>query len=144
MIVSPCRTGLPRNAATDGNDHIRDMLEELLLRHAAALTESDAPREPTASGVMMIPVPSSGVLERVEGEEEARAVPKVTNLQITARLHDYIAAWPEGSSYLGFIFARADTPQQVEEALRAAHAKLRFMLTERLPVEHPATRRMVG
>ncbi len=89
----------------------------------------------------MIPVPSSGVLEKVEGEDAARETPEITGLEITARLHDYIVAWPEGSSYLGFLFARADEPAQVEEALREAHAKLKFTLTPRLPVEHPVTRR---
>jgi hypothetical protein len=89
-------------------------------------------------------VPHSGVLERVEGEDAARATPNVTDLHITARLHDYIAAWPEGSSYLGFLFARAKTPEQVEMALREAHGKLSFTIAKRLAVEHPATRRMVG
>ena len=80
-------------------------LEELLLRHALGLPGSDWPREQSASGVMMIPVPKSGVLEKIEGEDAARGVPGITALEITARLHDYIAAWPEGSSYLGFLFA---------------------------------------
>ena len=31
---------------------------------------------------------------------------------------------PEGDRYLGFLFARAGTPAEVEEALRAAHAHL--------------------
>jgi len=116
-------------------------LEELLLRHALELPGADWPREQSSSGVMMIPVPSSGVLEKVEGEDAARETPGITGLEITARLHDYIVAWPEGSSYLGFLFARADEPAQVEEALREAHAKLKFTLTPRLPVEHPVTRR---
>jgi biotin carboxylase len=112
-------------------------LEELLLRHALDLPGSDAPREASASGVMMIPVPHSGIFEKVEGEEAARATPGTTSLEITARLHDFIAAWPEGSSYLGFLFARAAEPAAVENALREAHRKLRFTLTPRLPVEHP-------
>ncbi len=116
-------------------------LEELLLRHALELPGADWPREQSSSGVMMIPVPSSGVLEKVEGEDAARGTLGITGLEITARLHDYIVAWPEGSSYLGFLFARADEPAQVEEALREAHAKLKFTLTPRLPVEHPVTRR---
>jgi hypothetical protein len=33
---------------------------------------------------------------------------------------------PRASRYLGFIFARADTPADVEEALRRAHGLLRF------------------
>jgi biotin carboxylase len=114
-------------------------LEELLLRHALELPGSDAPREAQASGVMMIPVPRSGILEKIEGEEEARATPGISTLEITARLHDFIAAWPEGSSYLGFLFAQGSGPADAEIALREAHQKLRFTLTPRLPVEHPVS-----
>jgi biotin carboxylase len=121
---------------TSGEDG-RIALEELLLRHALELPGSDAPRETEASGVMMIPVPDCGILEKVEGEEEARATPGITGLEITARLHDFIAAWPEGSSYLGFLFAGTATPAEAEQALREAHRQLRFTLTPRLPVEHP-------
>lgn len=112
-------------------------LEELLLRHALQLPGSDAQREEAASGVMMIPVPRSGIFEKLDGEEAARQVPDITSLEITARVHDYIAAWPEGSSYLGFLFARAAEPAAVAVALRHAHSKLNFTLTPRLPVEHP-------
>jgi len=117
-------------------------LEELLLRHALEMPGGDLPREQTASGVMMIPVPQSGILEKVEGEEAALATPGVTDLVISARLHDYIAAWPEGSSYLGFLFARGKTSEAVEETIRQAHSKLIFTITPRLPVEHPVTRRL--
>jgi hypothetical protein len=119
-------------------------LEELLLRHAVDLPGGDWAREATASGVMMIPVPRSGVLEAVEGEQQARSVAGISELHITARVHDYIAAWPEGSSYPGFLFARAETPEAVETALRLAHSKLRFTIARQLAVEHPATGRMVG
>ncbi|HEY4816290.1 MAG TPA: ATP-grasp domain-containing protein [Candidatus Acidoferrum sp.] len=119
-------------------------LEELLLRHAVEMPVADWKREAAASGVMMIPVPNSGVLEAVEGKEDAQATPNVVGLETTARLHDYIAAWPEGSSYLGFLFARAETAEEVERALRVAHRKLRFVFRERLAVEHPATGRVVG
>jgi biotin carboxylase len=117
-------------------------LEELLVRHALGMPGSDLPREKLAAGVMMIPVPHSGTLEQVEGVEEASQVPCVEEIQITARVHDYIAAWPEGSSYLGFIFARASLPEEVESALRAAHARLKFTFKPRLPVEHPGTKRV--
>src|SRR2546421_9348431 len=119
-------------------------LEELLLRHALELPGWNPPRERIASGVMMIPVPKSGVLEAVSGEDAARSVPGISELTITARLHDAIATWPEGSSYLGFLFARGDTPEKVEQSLREAHEKLSFTITPRLPVEHPATRRMTS
>jgi len=117
-------------------------LEELLLRHALQMPGSDAPREAQASGVMMIPIPRSGILESVSGVEAARATHRVTELIITARLHDYIAGWPEGSSYLGFLFAKGSTAEEVEGAIREAHKKLRFSIAPRLPVEHPATHRI--
>jgi hypothetical protein len=60
-------------------------------------------------------------------------------VQITARLHDTIAAWPEGASYLGFLFAHGKSPDEVEAALRLAHSKLKFEIVERLPVQHPVT-----
>jgi len=119
-------------------------LEELLLRQAVEMPVGNWKREAAASGVMMIPVPASGVLERIEGEAAARAVVGVTDLEITARLHDYIAAWPEGASYLGFLFARGESADEVERALRRAHGELRFVIRERLAVEHPVTGRVAG
>jgi ATP-grasp domain/L-amino acid ligase C-terminal domain 2/ATP-grasp N-terminal domain len=117
-------------------------LEELLLRHALELPGDDALREEAASGVLMIPVPASGILEKIEGADEARGVIGVTELEITARLHDYIAAWPEGSSYLGFLFARGGTAEEVEAALREGHGRLKIGIAARLPVEHPVTGRI--
>jgi len=35
---------------------------------------------------------------------------------------------PEGSTYLGFIFSRAETPGEAEAALRRAHAALDFAI----------------
>jgi len=119
-------------------------LEELLLRQAVEMPVGNWKREAAASGVMMIPVPASGVLEGVEGESAARAVVGVTDLEITARLHDYIAAWPEGASYLGFLFARGESADEVERGLRLAHGELRFVIRERLAVEHPVTGRVAG
>ena len=114
-------------------------LEELLVRHALGMPGTDVNREDDASGVMMIPVPKSGVLEKVDGEEQARAVLGIESVQITARFRDFIAAWPEGSSYLGFIFARGKSPEEVEAALRQAHSQLKFEILERLPVANPVT-----
>jgi formate-dependent phosphoribosylglycinamide formyltransferase (GAR transformylase) len=114
-------------------------LEELLVRHAVGLNGTQSDRETVASGVMMIPVPANGILERVEGVDEASAVENIAYIEITARLHDKIVAWPEGSSYLGFIFARADEPEKVERALRVAHNKLKFAARAELPVGNAAT-----
>ena len=129
--------GLCSRALRFGADKIS--LEELLLRDALGMLGGDAEREIAASGAMMIPVPQSGIFDGVEGIEAAESVPGVTEIQVTARLHDYVAAWPEGSSYLGFIFARGDSAAEVEAALREAYARLQFRFLPRLPVEHPAT-----
>lgn len=132
--------GLCSRALRFGPD--KTSLEELLIRHSLQLGGSEAEREKTASAVMMIPVPQSGIFEGVEGIEQAERVAGIEEIRITARLRDYVAAWPEGSSYLGFIFARAEEPGEAEQALRAAHAKLQFRFSPRLAVEHPATGRM--
>ncbi len=132
--------GLCARALRFGNEKIS--LEELILRQALRMEGSDLDREKAAAGVMMIPVPKSGILERVEGQFDAEKISDIESIFITARLHDYIAAWPEGNSYLGFIFARAETPQEAEAALRESHAKLNFVLTPRLPVKHPVTGRV--
>jgi biotin carboxylase len=132
--------GLCAQALRFGPERIS--LEELLLRHALDLGGHEISREDAASGVMMIPVPRSGIFEGVEGLEDAEKIQGIDEIRITARLRDYVAAWPEGSSYLGFIFARGESPEQTEAALRTAHTKLQFRFSPRLPVEHPATGRV--
>jgi hypothetical protein len=118
----------------DGSGSSRIALEELLLRHALGESPEPWKREPEASGVMMIPIPSRGVLRGVEGVEAARQVPFVDDLRITARMDQLLVPLPEGASYLGFIFARAESPADVEQALRAAHARLHFRIAPELPV----------
>jgi hypothetical protein len=85
-------------------------------------------REEPASGVMMIPVPGAGVLREVRGVGEARAVPLVEEVAITAHPGQTLVPWPEGSRYPGFIFARGESSEAVEVALRAAHARLEFLI----------------
>ncbi len=109
-------------------------LEELLLRHAVGESPTTWQRETQASGVMMIPIPRRGVFRRVSGLEEARAVAGIDDLRITAKTDQLLIPLPEGASYLGFIFARGDTPVRVTEALRTAHARLRFDVDAELPI----------
>jgi biotin carboxylase len=101
-------------------------LEELILRQACGLPRPDLALAPGASGVMMIPIPEAGLLRAVHGCEEARAVPLIEEVEITAKLNYPLLPLPEGDSYLGFIFARGETPAAVEAALRQAHALLHF------------------
>jgi hypothetical protein len=101
-------------------------LEELIIRQACGLPIESLGRVGNAGGVMMIPIPEAGILRDVQGVPEAEAVPGIESVEITAPLHNELVPLPEGESYLGFIFARADTPGAVENALRTAHARLAF------------------
>lgn len=103
-------------------------LEELILRQAVGMELPSVERSGGAVGVMMIPIPRGGMLRCVDGQDEARAVPGITGLEITARLNYPIVPLPEGAAYLGFIFARGDDPESVEAALREAHAQLRIKI----------------
>ena len=100
-------------------------LEELILRQACGLP-FDPQRAPGAGGVMMIPIPAAGLLRAVSGVAEAERVTLIEKVEITAPLNYPLVPLPEGDSYLGFIFARGNSPAEVEAALRAAHAQLKF------------------
>ncbi len=101
-------------------------LEELILRQALGLGLGEPAREARASGVMMLPIPKAGVLRQVSGLEQARRVPLIEGLEITARMNYPVVPLPEGDSYLGFLVARCEQPGDVEAALREAHGLLRF------------------
>ncbi|HYK43352.1 MAG TPA: ATP-grasp domain-containing protein [Thermoanaerobaculia bacterium] len=103
-------------------------LEELILRRALGMP-AEAARESPAAGVMMIPIPRAGTLARVEGLEDARAVPGIVEATITIRPGQELVPLPEGWRYLGFLFSRAETPEDAERALREAHRKLTFEIT---------------
>lgn len=103
-------------------------LEELILRHALGLQADDLGRESSAAGVMMIPIPLSGTLVEVAGQEQAREVPGIGGLEITIARGRPVVALPEGDRYLGFLFARGPTFDAVEAALREAHAHLRITI----------------
>jgi hypothetical protein len=77
---------------------------------------------------MMIPVPQSGTLRGIRGQNDAARVSGVEAVLLTIAPGQVVTAWPEGSRYLGFIFSHGDTPALAEAALRAAHAKLGFTI----------------
>ena len=103
-------------------------LEEIILRHALGLPQSDLDRGADASGVMMIPIPSGGVLASVGGQDAARDVPGIEDVRITIPDGQPVVPLPEGDKYLGFIFARGEDPATVEAALRTAHAALEIKI----------------
>lgn len=106
-------------------------LEELILRHALRIEIPSLAREPAAAGVMMIPIPERGILKEVRGRDDAQDVPGITEVTITAHVGQELVPLPEGWRYLGFVFARAGSPEQVEATLRQAHRLLDFVISQR-------------
>lgn len=109
-------------------------LEERVLAHALGLDLPAAGLD-GGFGVLMIPVPRAGVLRRVEGVASAMRVPYVEKLQIDVRDGQVLVPWPEGSSYTGFVYARAPSAALAEAALREAHRQLNFVIAPLLPLE---------
>jgi biotin carboxylase len=114
-------------------------LEEMLLVHALGGDVRMAHLDCEASGVMMIPIARGGIYQSVDGVAEARAVPGIEDLVITAVEGQQLIPLPEGASYLGFIFARGDSPEFVEAALRESHAKLEFHVATTLETLSPSS-----
>jgi biotin carboxylase len=104
-------------------------LEEVILRHALGLPMEGLARETLAAGVMMLPIEQAGTLTEVRGRDEALAVEGIVGLEITVPAGRTITPLPEGDRYLGFLFARAESPAAVETALRAAAARIDMVIT---------------
>jgi biotin carboxylase len=103
-------------------------LEELILLHALGQDLPSLDLTKGSGGVMMIPIPQEGVLERIDGQKEAEQVPGVEELVMTAEPGDHLIPLPEGKRYLGFILARGAKPEEVEETLRESHRKLTVVI----------------
>ena len=99
-------------------------LEEVIVRHAVGAGLDGLRREAQASGVIMLPIRAAGLLEKVSGQAEALAVDGVAGLEISIPAGRAVVPLPEGDRYLGFVFARGPTPEEVEHALRRAEAAL--------------------
>lgn len=103
-------------------------LEEIILRHAVGMDIPGLELSNSAAGVMMIPIPRAGRLRGCTGIEDALAVPGIEGIEITAPVNYPIVPLPEGSSYLGFVFAKGQTAAEVDRAIREAHSKLNFRI----------------
>jgi len=97
-----------------------ESLETVILRTALGDPVGSPIPGRAASGVLMLPIPASGVLTSVEGIDEVLRVSGIDAVEITIPLGRKVLALPEGDRYLGFIFGSGPTPEAVEEALRAA------------------------
>lgn len=112
-------------------------LEELVLSHSLGRS-LDIESINQAAGVLMIPTIRAGTLRRVEGVLEASRIPGIEDVAIAVREGYELIPLPEGGSYLGFVFARADTAEEVEAALRQAHACLRVVVAPAWRLERGA------
>ncbi len=103
-------------------------LEELVLRHALGLPVDALERTGVAGGVMMLPVPARGRLRGVDGIDAAGMVPGIEEILITIPAGKQVFPLPEGDRYLGFLFAKGDSPAGVEASLREAYSKLNVVI----------------
>ena len=107
---------------------IQCALEDLILGHAldADFELPALSRQP--AGVMMIPIPRAGRLREAHGLDAARGVAGIDNVTLSAHPGQRLVPLPEGARYLGFLFARAESGEAVEAALRTAHNQLEFVI----------------
>ncbi len=106
-------------------------LETMLLRAALGMRIPDVRSYHPASGVMMLPTPTTGTFRGILGQAEARAVDGITDLIVGIPIGEGVEAWPEGNRYLGFLFATGADPAEVELALRTAFSSLTIQIDER-------------
>ena len=109
-------------------------LEEVLLRHAIGEDVAGFRQDAEASAVMMIPIPRRGLLKAVRGEDDARSVPGIDDVRITAKIGQLLEPLPEAGSYLGFIFARSGSAGAAGAAVREAHRRLVFEIDPAISV----------
>ena len=128
-------------ARTIGGDCARLMefgtghtLESLVLSNASGLS-IERHAASGAAGVLMLPTQHAGTLRRVEGVLDALKVDGVEDVVITVREGYELVPLPEGNSYLGFVFATAGDPADVERALREAHRRLNVVVAPSWKIE---------
>jgi biotin carboxylase len=107
---------------------LEQSLEVVLLRAALGMNRRGMRREEKASGAMMLPIPVDGILREIRGQAAIGEVFGITGLQLTVPPGRRIRPLPEGDRYLGFLFASAETPEEVEAALREAWGLLEVVV----------------
>ena len=76
----------------------------------------------------MIPIPRAGRLRGFGGIEAAIGIPGIESVSRSIPIGQEVVPLPEGSRYLGFIFARTETPEEVESVLRKAFQQLEIVI----------------
>ena len=95
----------------------------------------DVTLPPQARGVMMIPIRQRGLLKRTEGLLKAQQIAGIEKIDIAIAPGHELVPLPEGNQYLGYIFARGETPEEVTRALRRAYGELRFVTAPLIRIE---------
>jgi biotin carboxylase len=103
-------------------------LEELVLANALGRPVTP-PRLSRPAGVLMVHPELGGVLRAVDGAAAA-AVPGVTGVSMTVPIGQRVRPLPEGDRYLGFVFAAAETRDDVLAALRTARRRLAVVIDQ--------------
>ncbi len=112
-------------------------LEELLLRHALGELRRRWARRGGLGRDDDSRFRRRGSTDASRASSPREQVVGIEDVQITAKPDQQLVPLPEGASYLGFIFARADAPEAVERALRDAHRRLAFAIDRAIVVNEP-------
>ena len=99
-------------------------LEDMIILQSLGMLGAIPPREDAAAGVWMMQAPRAGRFVEMRGVSAAARVPDIDEVIVSARPTQMLTPLPDGFLYLGFIFARANTPHDVERALRSAFDRL--------------------
>ena len=116
---------------------LQQKLEELVINGMCGIMPDTCDKAESA-GVLMIPITDHGILQRVEGLTAAMQTEFVRDIEIHISPGYELIPLPEGSSYLGFIFAQAPTFEQTYDALKSAYSKMRFVTRPRWELENLA------
>jgi biotin carboxylase len=105
-----------------------DLLEQQL-RAAIGLPLLLAPTRERFAGIRFLLAPTAGLLARVHGLDEARRVPGVDRVVVTAAEGAAVLPARDFSHRLGYAIAAGQTPDAVEAALAQALSCLRIELS---------------
>ncbi len=94
---------------------------------AGRLAEADLapPKSPQSVAVFyIVPVGSGGILDRIDGLEEARRHPATRRFVQFTRSGGRLAPYPDFSGYVGMVYAQLDSHSEAERYLDWARQKL--------------------
>ncbi len=114
----------------DKNFNIEELAVKLAIGESVSVNKLEQAR-----AVMMIPITKKGLLRRVEGLLEARKIRHINKIDIIINEGHELVPLPEGNQYLGYIFANAQTREEVISAIRNAYSLLKFITAPVFKIE---------